>query len=245
MNRAVKIIEEITPPLKDCRLIFVLGELIVDVQTIASLDTYALQRQLTASLNNFRSQRNSFDLTNENAQVGVAQGQQRFALENQSKSGLNVGAEQDVINNILKHVIDTNQANLDNSVIQVELANYAVSLASIQTPINGVITHMDITSAGVNATPQTAFTIANPSALVYRANVEESDIPYIQVGSTAKITLNSNKNKQYFGTIIKIYPDKTVLPNGTSVYRQQSRRPDYAGSILARALKQVCLGYAK
>ena len=56
---------------------------------------------------------------------------------------------------------------------------------------------------------------------------------------------NSNKNKQYFGTIIKIYPDKTVLPNGTSVYRQQSRRPDYAGSILARALKQVCLGYAK
>ena len=31
MNRAVKIIEEITPTLKDCRLIFVLGELIVDV----------------------------------------------------------------------------------------------------------------------------------------------------------------------------------------------------------------------
>ena len=31
MNRAVKIIEEITPTLEDCRLIFVLGKLIVDV----------------------------------------------------------------------------------------------------------------------------------------------------------------------------------------------------------------------
>ena len=37
MNRAVKIIEEITPTLKDCRLIFVLGELIVDVLKLDGL----------------------------------------------------------------------------------------------------------------------------------------------------------------------------------------------------------------
>ena len=37
MNRAIKIIEEITPPLKDCRLIFVLGELIVDVLKLDGL----------------------------------------------------------------------------------------------------------------------------------------------------------------------------------------------------------------
>ena len=42
MNRAVKIIEEITPPLKDCRLIFVLGELIVDVLKLNRLGVIAV-----------------------------------------------------------------------------------------------------------------------------------------------------------------------------------------------------------
>ena len=43
MNRAVKIIEEITPPLKDCRLIFVLGELIVDVLKLNGLCVVAVR----------------------------------------------------------------------------------------------------------------------------------------------------------------------------------------------------------
>ena len=43
MNRAVKIIEEITPPLKDCRLIFVLGELIVDVPKLDGLCVVAVR----------------------------------------------------------------------------------------------------------------------------------------------------------------------------------------------------------
>ena len=43
MNRAVKIIEEITPTLKDCRLIFVLGELIVDVLKLNGLCVVAVR----------------------------------------------------------------------------------------------------------------------------------------------------------------------------------------------------------
>ena len=43
MNRAIKIIEEITPPLKDCRLIFVLGELIVDVLKLDGLCVVAVR----------------------------------------------------------------------------------------------------------------------------------------------------------------------------------------------------------
>ena len=43
MNRAVKIIEEITPTLKDCRLIFVLGELIVDVLKLDGLCVVAVR----------------------------------------------------------------------------------------------------------------------------------------------------------------------------------------------------------
>ena len=43
MNRAVKIIEEITPTIKDCRLIFVLGELIVDVLKLNGLCVVAVR----------------------------------------------------------------------------------------------------------------------------------------------------------------------------------------------------------
>lgn len=193
------------------------GDSVYQGQTIASLDTYTLQRQLTAALNMYRSTRDTFDQTQENNQTGVLRGQQKYSIEVAGRSGIGGQLEEDVINSMAKRIVDQNQANLDNSVIQVELANYALSLATLTSPINGIITHMDVTTPYVNVTSATSFTVADPSSLVFRANVLENDIDFISVGNTATVKLGSAE-ASISGTISKIYPDKTTLTNGQKVY---------------------------
>src|SRR5690349_2221071 len=47
------------------------GDTVLSGQTIAQLDTYALQRQLSAALNNYRATRDVFDQTQVNAATNV------------------------------------------------------------------------------------------------------------------------------------------------------------------------------
>jgi|WetSurMetagenome_2_1015567.scaffolds.fasta_scaffold09159_6 membrane fusion protein, multidrug efflux system len=194
------------------------GDKVYQGQTIASLDTYALQRQLTAALNTYRSIRDTFDQTQENTQTGVLRGQQKYSLEITNKMGTGGQAEEDIINNIAKRILDQNQATLDNSVIQVELSNYALALATVTSPISGVITHMDVATPLVNVTPATAFTVADPSSLVFRANVSENDIDFISVGNAVTVRLGSGNGKSISGTVSKIYPDKVTLSTGQKAY---------------------------
>jgi len=194
------------------------GDKVYQGQTIASLDTYAIQRQLTASLNTYRSTRDTFDQTQENNQTGVLRGQQKYSLDVTNKIGAGGQDEENIINDMAARILDQNQATLDNSVIQVELANYALSLATLTSPINGIITHMDVTTPLVSVTPVTSFVVADPSSLVFRVNVSENDIDFISVGNAATIKLGSGNGKSITGTVGKIYPDKVTLPTGQKIY---------------------------
>lgn len=194
------------------------GDTVYQGETIASLDTYAIQRQLSTALNNYRSTRNTFDQTNDNAATGVLQGQQKFALDTTNKSGIGGQGEINIINDMAKRIVDQNQANLDNSVIQVELANYALQLSSLQSPISGVITHEDVTVPNVNITPATTFTISDPNAIVFRAQVKEQDIDFISIGAQATVHVNGN-DQTISGTVVQIHPQKITLPNGQNIYQ--------------------------
>lgn len=194
------------------------GDTVKEGQTIASLDVYALQRQLTAALNNYRSTRDTFDQTNSNASTGVLQGQQKYNLEVPNRAGIGGQDEVNIINDIVKRIVDQNQATLDNSVIQVELANYALQLSSLQSPINGVITHEDVTVPNVNITPATSFTVADPAAVVFRAQVKEQDIDFISTGAQATIKINGNDQEAFSGTVVQIHPEKITRPDGQNVY---------------------------
>lgn len=195
------------------------GDQIYAGQTIAQLDTFPLQEQLKQALNNYRSTRDVFDQTQANALDNVAQGQQRMFIEAQTKSGITAGDnENTIISDIVKRIVDENQANLDNSVVGVELSNYALQLASLQAPFNGVITHEDVTSINQNITPSTSFAVADPSQLVFRANISSHDIDFVKVGSAATIILTGSQNK-IVGTVTKIYPTRMTTTAGDDVYQ--------------------------
>lgn len=187
------------------------GDSVSQGQTIAQLDTYALQRTLTTTLNNYRATRDAFDQTTQNAQTNVIQ-----TAVQPSFAGIQ-GNETNAVNDAVKRILDENQGALDNSVINVELANYAVQLASLTAPFNGVLTQEDITTPNVNVTTTTTFSIADPSQKVFRAEVGASDIDFISAGAKATIKLDG-QDTSMSGSVVTIYPQKKTLTTGEQVY---------------------------
>ena len=194
------------------------GDKVSAGQVIAQLDTYSLQRALTSALNTYRSTRDTFDQYNDSAANGVAKSQLTYPYNNYANAGVGGDTFNTAITNAIHRIADQNQASLDNSVINVELANYAMQLARLTSPVNGVITHEDVTVPGINITAATSFTVMDPDTMVFRANVPTEDIYYIQEGGTVTIALDGIPQK-ITGTVVKIYPTKTVLADGESVYQ--------------------------
>ncbi len=191
------------------------GDSVKQGQIIASLDTTTLQKQLTQALNTYQSTRDAFDQTQTNSTNNILQGQQKVIA---NAAGVSADNSSSIINDAAKRILDENQQSLNNSVLNVEIAQQALQLATLTSPIDGIVTHMDVTTSGVNVTTTTSFVVTDPSSLVFRANVLENDIDYVATGSTATIKFGNNQNA-ITGTVIKIYPDKIVLPTGGNAYQ--------------------------
>ncbi len=195
------------------------GDKVYKGQTVASLDTYTIQRQLQAALNTYRSARDTFDQMQENNQNNILRAQQTYPYDLYKQAYLG-GSEKDVaINNAVKRILDQSQATLDNSVIQVELAHYAYTLATLTSPINGVLIHQDVNTPNLIVSPQASFIIVDPQTYIFRAQIAEEDMPYMQTGLAATVKLNGQEKTNYQGTVIKIYPERMTLPTGENVYQ--------------------------
>lgn len=194
------------------------GDKVSQGQTIAQLDTYALQRSLTTALNNYKSTRDTFDQTVSNSSNTILQGQQKYVLDVTGKSGITGDSENNAINDMVARIVDQNQSSLNNSVINVELASYALQLATLTSPISGVITAEDVTVPNVNITTNTSFSVADPSLPIFKAYVLPQDIDFVQVGSPAKITIDGLPNLSVSGSVERVFPQKTTLSDGSSAY---------------------------
>ena len=195
------------------------GDAIQIGQTIAQLDTYALQRQLTEALNVYRAARDNFDQTQQNSQDNVLRSQQNPLLTNADIP------TPDAVNAAIQRILDQNQANLDNSVINVELSNYALQLSTLTSPLHGIVTHEDVTVPGINITPATTFVVADPDSMVFRADIPTENIYYVRVGSNVTLAIDGIPNKMS-GTVLKIYPSKVILPTGQAVYQVDIQSDD-------------------
>lgn len=182
-------------------------------QTVARLDTYALQRQLTAALNTYRSTRDTFEQAQENSQDNIQKTQ--ISPTYSTVNGIDTTT---AVNDAIKRIADQNQATLDNSVVNVELANYALQLSTLTSPLRGIITHEDVTTSGINITPATSFTVADPNSIIFRTNIPSSNIYYVSEGNTVEIAIDGIPDK-LAGIVSKIYPSKIVLPDGEAVYQ--------------------------
>lgn len=195
------------------------GDTVYQGQIIASLDTYALQKQLQLVANNFQTTKNAVDQALQSQSAGVLEGQQRTSLDTTNKQGYSAVPETDVIYDNVKRIVNNALLTQNSAQINVDIANYALQLASLTSPINGVILHEDATTPGVNVTPASSFVVADPTTMIFAANVRQQDIGFISTGNSAKIILDGHSGEVIMGVVDKIYPQKTILPTGESVYR--------------------------
>lgn len=195
------------------------GDQVYQGQAIAQLDTYALQRQLQIAANFYQTAQNGANQTQEAQKAGILEGQQRTSLDATDKNGYSAIPEDSVIYDNVAKIVGNSLLAQNTAQINVDLANYALQLATLTSPINGIVLHEDVTTAGVNVTPVTSFVVVDPNSMVFSANVRQQDVDFISVGNQATVTLDAVKGKTLSGVVDRIYPQKTVLANGDQVYR--------------------------
>lgn len=236
-------------PGKLIKLPFKEGDVISAGQTIAQLDTTALRQQLQLAANTYEMTKNTAAQTLENQKAGIIEGQQRISLDTYNKNGYSAIPETTVVYDAVKRLVDNTLLSQNSAQLSVGLANYALQLSTLTSPLQGIITHEDVAVAGINITPSTTFKVADPDTMVFRANIPAEQVYYISEGSAVSLAIDGLKNK-INGTVIKIYPSKVTLPNGQSVYqidiagdelKQQSRLDQTGMAIISTNSQNVAL----
>ncbi|OGD79040.1 hypothetical protein A2368_00660 [Candidatus Collierbacteria bacterium RIFOXYB1_FULL_49_13] len=160
------------------------GDLVKKGQALASLDKRQLQKDLQKELNDFLNEHTDFDQTQDDYRS------RRDAL---------------ILTDAMKRILDKAQYDLNNSVIDVEIKDLALKLATITTPIAGVVTHIDTPNPGINITPAGAeFHVVNPDSLYFSGELDETDIASVSLGQSVEITLDAFPDQPLLSTVSRI-----------------------------------------
>lgn len=164
------------------------GDMVKKWQAIASLDVREVEKNIKKKLLDYMNERWDFEQSMED--YGI----EGIPIE---KKGTLTDAE--------KRILEKAQFDLDNAVLDVEIKDLAKKLATIHSPIDGIVTDIEAPIAGVNITPATAtFTVADPSEMKFVANVDESDIGEIRIGQKGEIALDAYLDELFESEVGKI-----------------------------------------
>ncbi len=198
------------------------GDSIHQGQAIASIDSYTLQKELQQALNTYRSTRDSFDQTQDNLQDSTLQQEQKAAY---AAAGATASTTDKDLYTIVQRVLDENQANLDNSVINVDLANKALQLSTLLSPINGILVAPNPITNGMSVTATTKFTVIDPSSLVFAMDVDEADVGKVATGQAAMINLDAYPNENLTLPVTFIDFVSHVTTNGGNAFTTDVQLP--------------------
>ena len=170
------------------------GDEIKRWQAIASLDKRELEKNLLKTLRDYNKERWDFDETTQTTY------------------------RDQIVTDTLRRILEKNQFDLDKAVADVEIKNLAIELATLYSPIDGIVIQIDNPIAGVNVTPINAtFTIANPTKMKFVANVDEVDIGKIEIGQKIILTLDAYPDQEIKGEIGKVaFASVTTRGGGTA-----------------------------
>jgi HlyD family secretion protein len=146
---------------------------------IASIDARDLQKNLSKSLNDYLTNRWTFD---------------------QGKDDRKDSALTDA----LRRVADKTQFSLNNAITDVELKDIALKNATLTSPIDGVVTSLPVKVPGVQVLSTDVFEIVDPSALEFVAEVDEVDIGKVMVGTPVRMVLDAYPDQKLDGTVDRI-----------------------------------------
>lgn len=123
-----------------------------------------------------------------------------------------------LVNHRFKRILEKAQFDLDSEVIDVEIKNLAIELATLVSPISGIVTQVDTPVAGVNVIATDTISIVNPETLYFEVEVDESDISRFRMGQKAMITLDAYEDETIEGEIFYIDFESSVSEGGGTVF---------------------------
>jgi RND family efflux transporter MFP subunit len=179
------------------------GDKVKKWQAIASLDKRELEKNLLKTLRDYSKERWDFE------------------------EDIRVTYKDRIITDTIKRILEKNQFDLDKAVADVEIKDIALKLATLITPIEGVVTHIDTPVAGVNITPATAiFTIADPTKMKFVANIDEADIGRVKEGQKTTLTLDAYPQQEFEGQVDKIAFASVTTKGGGTAYQVDILLPE-------------------
>jgi len=148
------------------------GDTVKKWQVIASLDRKELEQKLLKTLRDYSLTRWDFDQTKEDYQNTL-------------------------ITNEIRRILEKNQFDLEKSIADVEISNITLKYSYLVSPIDGIVSDLDVSTPGVNITPSSAtFTIVDPDSMIFKADVDEADIGQIKHQTPVKILLDAYPNEE-------------------------------------------------
>lgn len=152
------------------------GDAVKKWEAIASLDRKSLQTELDRQLADYEKARAGFEL---------------FRIKH-GEGG----------DDTVKFLRQGEQAQLNASVKEVELAKYKLDSSGLISPVNGVIVDMGGLAAGMYVTPGSfPVKVIDHESLSFRFTIEQDDLAGFREPIALKVTVGG-LNKEYAGTAV-------------------------------------------
>ena len=180
----------------------------------------AVQRT-EASLAAATSQMEQLRLSLESARVAVRQAEENLKRQQElSKGGLTTRELLEKSEHELKirqadlrsqeQQVKTQELRMQQESATAESARFDLSKVRIESPIDGIVTRRNIEEGEtvvvgtMNNAGTVLLTIADMSVIQAEVDVDETDIPTIQIGQRAKITIDALPGKPFTGKVTEI-----------------------------------------
>jgi len=119
------------------------------------------------------------------------------------------------------------EVNRDNAYNAVLAARENLRNATLYAPFTGIIDTVNPSSAGVNTLPGGAnYSVVNPDSVYFDAEVEETDLPRVSVGQTAKIVLDAYPTETFDGEITNVGLVAFTSSTGGNAYHIRISLPE-------------------
>lgn len=131
-----------------------------------------------------------------------------------------------LVNHHFQRILEKAQFDLTSEVLDVEIKNLAIELATLVTPIEGIVTQVDTPVAGVNVTTSDSITIVNPNTLYFEAEIDESDIGFLQEGQIAIIVLDAYQDQELESQVQRVDFQASTSEGGGTVFKVELSLPE-------------------
>jgi membrane fusion protein, macrolide-specific efflux system len=179
------------------------GDIVSRGQTIATIDRATLQKQLEQDLNIFLDQRESWENT----------------LDDTQDRGLDDREQRQK---------NSQQRALNNRVLDIEMRNIAIHNTVLSAPFAGVLTVAPTAVPGVQLLATDFFEIVNPTSLVFRALVDETEIALVEIGQPATLILDAFPDEPINTTVSYIAFTSSQTTSGTAFAVEFALPPEFA-----------------